>query len=165
MYAEINRRQFLRGDLRGEHVPLRPPWSRPESEFLSTCSACGECVSNCPEGILINGSGNYPEIDFQRGECTFCGECVRQCRDGALTDVVGNQKKQPWFIRASVGNECLVWKNVLCQTCGEQCEQNAITFRFVAGGLSHPELDVENCNGCGACYAACPAHAITLRTL
>ena len=37
---------------------------------------------------------------------------------------------------------------------------NAIRFRLQLGGVAKPILDLESCNGCGACLSVCPTKAI-----
>lgn len=165
MYADINRRQFLRGDLRGKHVSIRPPWSLPEVDFQLACSTCGECIAHCPEHILVTGGGNYPEVDFQRGECTFCGDCVDKCPTDALLRYVDDSERSPWNIKATISDSCLANHRITCLTCVEICEQEALTFTFGSTGRSKPNLNKDYCNGCGACIAPCPANAISLRNL
>ncbi|CDL36752.1 4Fe-4S binding domain protein [Citrobacter freundii] len=36
----------------------------------------------------------------------------------------------------------------------------AITFRPTLSGIYQPQLDNQDCNGCGACVAICPVSAI-----
>ena len=165
MHAEISRRQFLRGDLRGKHVSIRPPWSLPEVDFQQACSSCGECVSRCPESILIIGGGRYPEVDFHRGECTFCGDCVDSCPTNALSRTAGVSVENPWSVKATIAENCLANNHVSCLTCAESCEPEAITLDFGSAGTSKPKFNIDLCNGCGACFAPCPVNAISLRAL
>jgi ferredoxin-type protein NapF len=161
----ISRAQFLRGDFSGQRTPVRPPWSIPETEFPSICNQCAQCITACPQHILEPGRGQYPQVNFDHGECILCAECVSHCTTGALSKSSAQQALSAWSIKAFIGDECLTQKNVLCQTCGELCEYDAIHFHSAKGGLSFPEISIENCSGCGACYAPCPTHAITLRAL
>lgn len=161
----ISRAQFLRGDISGHRAPVRPPWSLHETAFLTACDQCGQCITACAQNILEPGRGQYPQVNFDHGECTFCAECVSHCTTGALSKLSGQQKFPAWSIRAFIGDECLVQKNVLCQTCAELCEYDAIHFHSEKGRLPFPKLTIENCNGCGACYSPCPTRAITLRAL
>ena len=39
---------------------------------------------------------------------------------------------------------------------------NAIRFRLQLGGVAKPILDLESCNGCGACLRDCPTKAIKI---
>lgn len=161
MDVSSSRSQFLCGDFSGEGAPIRPPWSVREQDFLARCTMCTECVTACPEHIVIKGRGAYPQLDFQRGECTFCAQCVSHCASGALDASRG----APWDLSAHIGGACLARDhNVVCQTCAEQCEAGAIQFRFVAGRVPQPQLDAALCTGCGACFGPCPTRAIQLRT-
>lgn len=165
MKGSISRKQLFSGDFSGLRAPIRPPWALAEEQFLEACSQCGECITACAQGILKSGRGHYPQVDFQQGECTFCGDCVRQCQDAALSFPPPESEASPWQVRAYIGDGCLAWKSIDCRTCGEQCEQDAIFFRFSVRGIPRPELHADNCNGCGACRAPCPVDAITLRIL
>lgn len=138
--------------------PVRPPGAICESEFTDGCTQCDRCVSACPEGIVIRGSGGYPEVDFRRGECTFCRECVSACPEPVL-----NSDTQPlWQLRLRVEDRCLAKRRIICQTCADSCDQQAIRFRPRINALATPEINYQNCNGCGACVSACPEDALLL---
>ncbi len=158
MNQPINRAQFLRGDLSGKQVPIRPPWALPEARFAELCSGCGECLDACPDGIIVAGRGKLPQVNFKLGECDFCGECVEACRIGALD----REQSEPWDIRAEIQGNCLSLNAIVCRSCGDACEPRAIGFRIEPGGVSRPELTTESCTGCGACLAVCPVDAVHL---
>ena len=153
----VNRMQFLRGDFSGRRAPVRPPWALPDQRFTEACTRCKACVSACPNGILIQGRGGFPEVDFSRGECEFCGACALVCTPGAL---VPPANTAPWAIKVSIDASCLTRHGVVCRTCGEQCETGAIRFHIGARGVATPTLDAAQCTGCGACIAPCPSAAI-----
>lgn len=162
--STVSRRQFLRGDIHGDHRPLRPPWAAAEADFLRACDRCGRCIEACPEGVLKVGSGGFPVVDFQHGECTFCESCVEACRPGVLRidhDAAG-RPEAPWNAEVRIGDHCIANQGVVCQICGEQCETRAIRFRRAVGGRVYPEVDNAECSGCGACVAPCPVRAITV---
>jgi len=153
----LNRRQFLKVGHNNKGCPVRPPWAIDELSFQDACTRCGDCISSCPETILIReGVNGYPIVDFKRGECTFCGDCVRACPTTALA----GPETMAWAIKAQVGDACLAKKQVICTTCAEQCEVRAIRFRPRIGAVAEPEINLHVCTGCGACVAPCPTQAI-----
>jgi len=154
------RRQFLRMGLKNRSVPLRPPWALDEDSFQDACTRCGDCVSLCPEHILVpETAGGYPQVDFSGGECTFCKSCVDACPTQALNGALVS----PWMAKADISDKCLATQHVVCRTCGEQCEAEAIKFTPAPGGVSMPSINLDACTGCGACVAPCPTQAIEVR--
>ena len=158
--ADISRRQFLRGDFRGRlAAPLRPPWARAEPAFRAACTRCAECIGACPQHIIAADQERRPVVDFSRGECTFCGKCVEVCAPRALDQIGG---EPPWRLKARIRNDCLARQNVVCRSCGDACPAQAIRFRPQPMAAALPEVDEAGCTGCGACFAPCPAKAISL---
>lgn len=162
MSHSISRAQFLRGDFRGEHLALRPPWALSEALFRERCDGCGACARVCPEGILSAPIGRLPRVDFGRGRCTFCAACVDACRPGALQHPTDG--RVPWSYQARFGADCLALRGVVCRSCGEACDAEAIRFRYGRGGVACPEIDAESCTGCGGCVGVCPVGAIAICT-
>jgi len=162
MSGAINRAQFLRGDFSGKRAPLRPPWALEESQFIELCNRCGECVSACPEKILCATPRGFPQVNFSAGECKFCGNCVQQCSQGALR----HRTSQPaWNYKAFINDACMALRNIVCVTCADQCEADAIVFIAKVGRSAAPKIDAALCNGCGACYRSCPARAIKISSV
>ena len=151
------RRAFLFGRSRTQRVVLRPPYALAEAQFLEACSRCEACATACPSKIIVPGEGQYPVIDFTRGECSFCGECQHACQSGALSGVLAEWSAQ------LAADKCLAHQGVECRVCGESCEVRALTFRPQRGGVSQPQLASELCTGCGACVAPCPTQAIQIK--
>ncbi|PKL94441.1 MAG: ferredoxin-type protein NapF [Gammaproteobacteria bacterium HGW-Gammaproteobacteria-8] len=137
---------------------VRPPGAVDEVLFLDRCSRCNDCITACPEHLLIRAEAGFPERDWQRGECTFCGECIAACQPRALLPLA----QQPWPWRAAIGEDCLAAHGVTCQSCREVCPENAIRF---SPGAPRPVLDPARCSGCGVCTAVCPVAAITMQQL
>ena len=157
MAHAISRAQFLRGDFKNHHTPIRPPWSHSENIFKERCTSCNECIDQCPTKIINSGSGKLPEIDFSNGECIFCEECVEACKEDVFTQ---DPAAIPWTLKANISKDCLSYKNIHCMVCKEQCESEAISFLPKAGHVPYPYLNPELCTGCGACLAPCPQDAI-----
>ena len=157
MQADISRRSFLRGDVRGNINVIYPPWA--VSDFANQCERCDDCIAACQEHILVKGDGAYPAVDFDKGECTFCQDCVTACQHAALDKTLA----QPWSIAASIQNNCLSLNSVYCRTCGDSCDQRAIEFQLQTGGRALPVISQTLCNGCGACVSVCPNKAIQMK--
>lgn len=139
---------------------LRPPWALAEAQFLSQCDGCARCVKACDTHVIVLTNG-FPRIDFQTGECTFCKHCAETCPTGALQRPEADLA--PWTLKAQLDDRCLALQGVVCRSCGEQCETDAIRFCFTKGGVGQPQVNAAACTGCGACFAVCPAQAIALR--
>ncbi|MDR1229343.1 MAG: ferredoxin-type protein NapF [Azoarcus sp.] len=168
---DMGRRAFLLGHRpRRIEAPFRPPWAMDETAFHRACKRCGDCISACPTGLLIQGAGGFPEADFSQGHCTFCADCTRACTASAHNAA---DRRQPalffspglpaWPLAAMIGAACLPRQDVLCRACGEYCEAGAIRFSLRAGRPPQPDIDTSLCTGCGECVAVCPARAISMR--
>lgn len=155
----ITRFQLLRGDIPGLPSVVRPPWALPETQFLSVCNRCGECVRNCGQGIVEQNRRGYPRINFSRGECTLCAACVVVCPTGAL---VPRNDVPPWTLRPQIDASCLSIRGTVCRVCAERCEPEAIRFHPLKGGTFRPAISHERCHGCGACVGVCPVQAIAM---
>lgn len=162
MAAEfLQRRQFLRGDFAAQRLPIRPPWAIDEASFISRCTRCRACQPVCPDQLIQNGSGGFPELDFSHAGCAFCGACALACPTGALQKDV--HSRAPWTLQAQLAPGCLAVQGVVCRSCSEQCEAEAIRFKLHRNGVAQPQIDVDLCTGCGACIGVCPSHALKLR--
>lgn len=162
MATNISRRDLLSGQKLTAGPAFRPPWALAEQAFAGLCTACGECVKHCEEGILTAPAAGLPNVDFTRGECTFCGACAAACPTGALDNKARRAGAPAWQLRALIGEACLAGANIVCRVCGERCDARAIHFPAAIGGTARPTLDPRACTGCGACVAPCPAGAINL---
>ena len=160
--ARFSRRNLLRGKI--NRTPAhRPPWSLPENHFLDQCQRCCDCIDACETHVLIVGSGGFPEANYEQAGCSFCNACVESCSHGALVKHKGNEQK-PWLQSPVINNNCLAEQNVHCRTCGDFCEPEAIRFRLSVGGIAKPDIDREQCTGCGECIASCPIKAIAMKS-
>ena len=154
-----SRRALLFGRRPAEPLPIafRPPWAKPEPEFLAACTHCDACVRACPERVLIRGADGLPRFEAHAGECTFCGDCVTACDSGAFEPA----RDPPWTLVAQVAATCLSAQGVVCASCRDACPASAI--RVSPGARGAATVDLEACTGCGACVAPCPVDAITLQ--
>ncbi len=158
MPQAISRSSLLRGKWQPGSTPVRPPWARPDGRFYALCDGCGECLAACPEGIIRQGRGGIPEVDFREGACTLCGACAEACPTGALAE----HGPRPFPGTARVASSCLAAQGVLCRLCEERCAPRAIRFRPARPGRAPPEVAAWSCTGCGACVHVCPAGAMTI---
>ena len=155
---DFARRRFLRGQSPQAAGAVRPPGALSPGTFFDACTTCGDCVSACPEQIIVHGEGGYPEVRFQKGECTFCNACVDACREPALSGGL----QPPWQLDLRIDAQCLAGQGVVCQSCRDACGERAIRFPPLLGRVAVPEVNADACTGCGACVAACPADAMAL---
>ncbi|WP_127959969.1 ferredoxin-type protein NapF [Serratia microhaemolytica] len=156
--ADVSRRNLLSGQWHHRSNVIRPPWSREPSLFVAACTRCQQCIDACETGVLISGSGGFPEIDFQQAECTFCRRCATACP----AELFYPEQHPAWQQVANIADHCLALRGVECRSCQDSCEVPAIAFRPQLNGVAQPLLDQNSCNGCGACVAPCPAQAIAI---
>ncbi|WP_371188691.1 ferredoxin-type protein NapF [Thalassotalea maritima] len=157
----ISRRNFFRGKKMLSTPNFRLPWVLNEAIFLQGCTQCGDCISSCPEKIISKDDDGFPKIDFFQGECTFCQRCVDVCQQPLFT---APSETTPWQGHLNIKDNCLASNNILCQSCQDSCEQQAISFVY-RSAIPTPEINQDNCNACGACISVCPSQSIELLKL
>lgn len=133
------------------------PWIEDGDKFTENCTQCKSCLLSCPENILIQGDGGFPVIDFSLGECTFCGKCAESCNEDIFVEVTHT----PWQKKAIIDKSCLAHQNIYCRSCAESCPVQALSFQL--GISAVPQIALDKCNGCGACFYPCPANAISIK--
>jgi polyferredoxin len=171
---------------KGRHDKLlRPPGSLDESEFLSRCIRCGECMKVCPNNSLhptLEEAGLQglwtpvlvPRIGYCEPSCVLCSEV---CPTGAIWQitpkekgwVVGTAQSQPVRLGTAFYDRgrCLPWAEATeCIVCEEWCpvspkaiyveEAQVIDSAGNTKTLKQPRIDPSRCVGCGACEYACP---------
>ena len=119
---------------------LRPPGALKESEFLSRCIRCDECVRVCPNNALhpalteagLEGLWSpvlVPRIGYCEPSCVLCGEA---CPTGAIWQITPREKG--WVTGAQTDKpirlgtafydrgRCLPWAMATdCIVCEEWC--------------------------------------------
>ena len=161
---------------------IRPPGSVRESDFLSRCIRCGQCMRVCPNNALhptLLESGMegiwtpilIPRIGYCEPSCTLC---TQVCPTGAIlelsvTDKVGDEANPPVRIGTAFFDHgrCLPWAmDRTCIVCEEWCptspkavylkEETVAARDGRTVRLKRPYIDPDLCTGCGACEYACP---------
>lgn len=154
--VDLSRRGMLTGSWRNASAGIRPPWSKEDSHFLAHCLRCDVCIQACETDILQRGQGGYPSVNFKHGECSFCYACAEACPESLFLP----RHTRAWDLNFTIGENCLAHQSVECHRCQDSCEPMAITFRPTLSGIYQPQLDNQDCNGCGVCVAICPVSAI-----
>jgi len=138
---------------------VRPPGSADEETFLSLCQKCGECVRNCPTGVLDLVKDMHPVIldtpymNFENNYCEKCYQCIEACRSGALKRE--NLKKFRLIARLK-RDRCVAFENIFCQSCYWSCPNMDRAIELI--DAAYPKFNPENCIGCGRCIHACPTN-------
>jgi polyferredoxin len=170
---------------RNEHL-IRPPGALDETDFLSRCIRCGECMKVCPNNSLhptlaeagMEGLWTpmlVPNIGYCEPSCVLCSEV---CPTGAIWKITPEEKgwvvgvgsnKNPVRLGTAFHDRsrCLPWALATdCIVCEEWCpvspkaiyvqEAQVVDADGNVKTLKQPHVDPERCVGCGACEYACP---------
>jgi ferredoxin len=169
-------------------VPVRPPGSVPEEEFLEMCIRCGECFKVCPNNVLQaqgfqqGWQGLWtPVVRADWAGCeSSCNACGQVCPTGAIRALTLDEKKSTRMGLAIVNQQtCLpIAGREACQLCVDECNAagyRAIEFRQVHtqmdddgnpiedSGFLAPSVMAHRCVGCGLCQTRC--YAINVKQL
>ncbi len=167
----------LAGSLRGRvPTPLRPPGAVDDPDFLGLCLRCGNCSRVCPTHIIHpdgmeRGLAGLlaPVIRFDSDYCRAdCVACTEVCPSGALSRRTLDDKLQARIGIPHVDIDlCWLGDGRECSICRNECPYEAIRYEFCEiEYTSQPRVDLDRCNGCGACEVACPTkpdRAITVQ--
>ena len=161
---------------------IRPPGAVTEGKFLERCIRCGQCMRVCPNNALhptllesgLEGLWSpilIARIGYCEPTCTLCGQV---CPTGALIELttkqkVGDKNTPPNRIGTAFidRGRCLPWAmNTPCIVCEEWCptspkaiylkKEEVINAQGRTLTVQRPEIDPQQCTGCGACEYACP---------
>lgn len=159
--VDLARRNFFRGKKISTPAAIRLPWVIDEQHFIDGCTQCGDCIKSCEENIIVKGDGGFPTIDFSKGECSFCQHCIAVCDQPLFVDK-REQSQTAWQLDIKIKSNCLAMNQVVCQSCQDSCETEAISFKYLTSKTPQPQIELDKCNGCGACVSICPQAAIEL---
>jgi ferredoxin len=161
-------------------LPVRPPGSVPEQQFLQMCIRCGECFKACPNNVLqpegfeqgIEGLWT-PKVEANWAGCeSSCNACGQVCPTGAIRALPLEEKKAARMGLAIVNPEAcfpMVGREP-CDLCVQECDAagyRAIQYIQVgtevdeqgmpiAGtGMLAPLVLEDQCVGCGLCQTRC----------
>jgi len=153
------RRLFSRKTQSDRSSPL--PWLSQPIRFTEDCTRCGKCIESCDTKIITKSDGGFPAVDFSIDECTFCYKCAEACPEPLFL----TKEAPPWQVKANINDSCLTKQNVECRCCGDLCDSIAIKFKLELGKVAQPDVDLDECNGCGACVSVCPTSSINVSNI
>ncbi len=165
-----------------EFLPVRPPGSVPERDFLRMCIRCGECFQACPNDVLrplglqqgIDGLWTPHVVADWSGCEPSCNNCGQVCPTGAIRALPLQEKRVARMGLAVVDKRaCLPYAGrEECQLCVDECATagyRAIQFERAGTemdesgnpiedtGLLAPVVLADRCVGCGLCQTRCLA--------
>lgn len=143
------------------------------------CTACGLCISKCPEQVLrpSNSFSNLLQatMSFEKGWCRpECTVCSQVCPTGAIRKVTREEKTAIHIGHAVWTKDfCLPFtQGTDCGNCARHCPVGAIRMvRIADTGLAGkgavdewlriPVVNEDRCIGCGACENLCPSRPVS----
>ena len=161
-------------------LPVRPPGSVPEQDFLQMCIRCGECFKACPNNVLQSQGFEQgleglwtPIVNADWAGCeSSCNACGQVCPTGAIRPLPLEEKKTTRMGLAIVNETtCLPFADrEACQLCVDEC--NAAGYEAIEFTRVHTEMDAlgnpledsghiapvvlaDKCVGCGLCQTRC----------
>lgn len=157
---------------------LRPPGALEEPRFSTLCSACGRCISACPNKHLVPIVSDSLEMDPEKKiesrslcfdltptietEKTYCEKdciaCGQVCPTGAIRSFDISEKGQMKTGLAVYDfDHCVLYMEKECNICIRECPWDAITSVWSEDlMIGLPTVDPDLCTGCGRCVVECP---------
>lgn len=150
---------------------LVPPGACSQNDFYSRCTACGLCISACPNKVLRPSTDlkhfMQPQMGYEKGWCRpECTSCSEVCPSGAILEIVREQKALIKIGTAHIDYSlCLASKGrAECGNCTRHCPTGAVRMVETEGGRI-PTVNEEVCIGCGACEYLCPSRPVSAITV
>lgn len=173
------------GEPKSHKKLIRPPYSREERDFLSSCIRCTECIKACPSGILKPAGLEFglralwtPVMVPTEGACEKgCNACSQACpTDAILKYPIENKYQYKSGTAVFENSRCISYtENKFCSECIRACPTNAIEYSkgweteggiFGGKGADAPapegqtptrpiHVSFDKCIGCGACEHEC----------
>lgn len=178
--ASLTKAFGARYDPSDAFLPVRPPGSVPEPQFLQLCIRCGECFKACPNDVLqplgfqqgLEGLWTPHVVADWAGCESSCNACGQVCPTGAIRALPLEEKRVARMGLAVVNERtCLpMAQREACQLCVDECHAagyHAIEFTRVGTevdelgrpiedtGFLAPVVRPELCVGCGLCQTRC----------
>jgi ferredoxin len=149
-----------------------PPGAWSLRNFSRHCTACGLCISECPNQVLRPSEDParlmQPELSYERGFCRpECTRCSHLCPTGAIHPITRAEKSATQIGHAVwIKENCVVTRDgVHCGNCARHCPAGAIHMVPLDAANEHsplfPVVNPERCIGCGACEYVCPARPLS----
>ncbi|MDA0337157.1 MAG: 4Fe-4S binding protein [bacterium] len=172
-----------------QQLPVRPPMSVPENEFLDMCIRCGACFKVCPNSVLqpqgfsggLDGLWTPRVVADWSGCEPSCNNCGQICPTGAIRALGLDEKRVARMGLAEVKQNCLPLAGEQeCQLCVDECNRagyEAIEFERVhpqidaqgfpveGTGFAAPVVVADKCVGCGLCQSVCHRIQVKGRSL
>ncbi len=143
----------IHGRAKNRDLPLRPPGSVPEREFLDLCIRCGECFNVCPGPVLhpaglehgLESLWTPVAVPSHAGCHQDCSFCTQVCPTGAIQPLEIEVKRKVHMGLAIMNTEtCLPFDDEGredCDDCYQECVDagyNAIEMRTLKFDLNPP---------------------------
>jgi ferredoxin-type protein NapG len=146
-------------------VWLRPPGSLPETKFLQTCKACGDCVAVCPaHAIKLDPSkaGGKAFIEADYAACVVCSglKCMSVCPTGSIVPTSINDIDMGTAVWHT--SSCLRTTGDSCQICVDKCPLGSAAIELKDGDVA---VNPRGCIGCGVCQHECPTSPKSIRVI